>query len=280
MQAIILAAGMGRRLGKYTENNTKCMLQVNGVRLIDRVLTQLSSLPLKRIIIVVGYQGQNLIDYVTSNYQDKLNIEFINNPIYDKTNNIYSLALAKEKLQEDDTILLESDLIFSDNLFKMIYECQMPNVALVAKYESWMDGTMVRIDEDQNIVNFILKQAFKYSEKDFYYKTVNIYKLSRDFSSNKYVPFLEAYSKALGMNEYYEQVLRVITMIDHAEMKALPIGDEKWYEIDDIQDLDIAEAIFADDNHLLQNYSRRYGGYWRFPKLLDFCYLVNPYFPT
>ncbi len=136
MQAIILAAGMGRRLGKYTENNTKCMLQVNGVRLIDRVLTQLSSLPLKRIIIVVGYQGQNLIDYVTSNYQDKLNIEFINNPIYDKTNNIYSLALAKEKLQEDDTILLESDLIFSDNLFKMIYECQMPNVALVAKYES------------------------------------------------------------------------------------------------------------------------------------------------
>ena len=234
MQAIILAAGMGRRLGKYTENNTKCMLQVNGVRLIDRVLTQLSSLPLKRIIIVVGYQGQNLIDYVTSNYQDKLNIEFINNPIYDKTNNIYSLALAKEKLQEDDTILLESDLIFSDNLFKMIYECQM----------------------------------------------VNIYKLSRDFSSNKYVPFLEAYSKALGMNEYYEQVLRVITMIDHAEMKALPIGDEKWYEIDDIQDLDIAEAIFADDNHLLQNYSRRYGGYWRFPKLLDFCYLVNPYFPT
>ena len=280
MQAIILAAGMGRRLGKYTENNTKCMLQVNGVRLIDRVLTQLSSLPLKRIIIVVGYQGQNLIDYVTSNYQDKLNIEFINNPIYDKTNNIYSLALAKEKLQEDDTILLESDLIFSDNLFKMIYECQMPNVALVAKYESWMDGTMVRIDEDQNIINFIPKQAFKYSEKDFYYKTVNIYKLSRDFSSNKYVPFLEAYSKALGMNEYYEQVLRVITMIDHAEMKALPIGDEKWYEIDDIQDLDIAEAIFADDNHLLQNYSRRYGGYWRFPKLLDFCYLVNPYFPT
>ena len=280
MQAIILAAGMGRRLGKYTENNTKCMLQVNGVRLIDRVLTQLSSLPLKRIIIVVGYQGQNLIDYVTSNYQDKLNIEFINNPIYDKTNNIYSLALAKEKLQEDDTILLESDLIFSDNLFKMIYECQMPNVALVAKYESWMDGTMVRIDEDQNIINFIPKQAFKYSEKDFYYKTVNIYKLSRDFSSNKYVPFLEAYSKALGMNEYYEQVLRVITMIDHAEMKALPIGDEKWYEIDDIQDLDIAEAIFADDNHLLQNYSLRYGGYWRFPKLLDFCYLVNPYFPT
>ena len=60
MQAIILAAGMGRRLGEYTKDNTKCMLPVNGVRLIDRLLTQLSKLNLKRVVIVIGYQGQNL----------------------------------------------------------------------------------------------------------------------------------------------------------------------------------------------------------------------------
>lgn len=279
MQAIILAAGMGKRLGEYTKDNTKCMLPVNGVRLIDRVLTQLSTLHLNRVVIVVGYKGQNLINHIGSRYDDILQIEYINNPIYDKTNNIYSLALAKDKLQEDDTILVESDLIFSDNLFSMILNSPFPNVALVAKYESWMDGTMVRVDDNQNIVSFVPKQAFKYSETESYYKTVNIYKLSKAFSTQKYVPFLEAYSKALGNNEYYEQVLRVITMIDHAEMKALPIGDEKWYEIDDLQDLDIAETIFADDEHLLSKYSRRYGGYWRFSKLLDFCYLVNPYFP-
>ena len=279
MQAIILAAGMGKRLGEYTKDNTKCMLPVNGVRLIDRVLTQLSSLHLNRVVIVVGYKGQNLMDHIGNRYDDILQIEYINNPIYDKTNNIYSLALAKDKLQEDDTILVESDLVFSDRLFSMVVESPHPNVALVAKYESWMDGTMVQLDENQNIVSFVPKQAFKYSETESYYKTVNIYKLSKEFSTHKYVPFLEAYSKALGNNEYYEQVLRVITMIDHAEMKALPIGDEKWYEIDDLQDLDIAETIFADDEHLLSKYSRRYGGYWRFPKLLDFCYLVNPYFP-
>lgn len=279
MQAIILAAGMGKRLGEYTKDNTKCMLPVNGVRLIDRVLRQLSDLELNRVVIVVGYKGQNLIDYIGNRYDNKLKIEYINNPIYDKTNNIYSLALAKEKLQEDDTLLIESDLIFSDRLFPMALECPYPNVALVAKYESWMDGTMVRIDDNQNIVHFVPKQAFKYSEIESYYKTVNIYKLSKEFSTNKYVPFLDAYSKALGNNEYYEQVLRVITMIDQADMKALPIGDEKWYEIDDVQDLDIAETIFSDDEIMLKKYSSRYGGYWRFPKLLDFCYLVNPYFP-
>lgn len=280
MQAIILAAGMGRRLGELTKENTKCMVEVNGVRLIDRLLGQLSGLSLRRVIIVVGYQGQNLMDYIGHRYDGRLTIEYAENPIYDKTNNIYSLSLVKEKMLEDDTLLIESDLIFSDRLFQMILEDEYPNVALVAKYESWMDGTMVRIDEARNIVNFVPKKAFRYEDVDEYYKTVNIYKFSRDFCEQKYVPFLEAYCHALGNNEYYEQVLRVITLLDSAELKALPVGDEKWYEIDDIQDLDIAETIFAEGDEMIHRFNYRYGGHWRFPKMLDYCYLVNPYFPT
>ena len=280
MQAIILAAGMGRRLGEYTRNNTKCMVSVNGVRLIDRLLAQLSRLRLNRVIIVVGYEGDSLMEYIGQRYNDSLTIEYIRNPIYDKTNNIYSLALAKDKLQEDDTLLIESDLIFEDGMFELLLNNSFPNLALVAKYESWMDGTMVRLDEDSNIVNFIPKAAFKYSDTSNYYKTVNIYKFSREFSHDKYVPFLEAYCKAVGNNEYYENVLRIISFLNNHDLKALPISDEKWYEIDDKQDLDIAEALFADKKDILRKYYGRYGGYWRFPKMLDFCYLVNPYFPN
>ena len=267
-------------MGELTKENTKCMVEVNGVRLIDRLLGQLSGLSLRRVIIVVGYQGQNLMDYIGHRYDGRLTIEYAENPIYDKTNNIYSLSLVKEKMLEDDTLLIESDLIFSDKLFQMILEDEYPNVALVAKYESWMDGTMVRIDEARNIVNFVPKKAFRYEDVDEYYKTVNIYKFSRDFCEQKYVPFLEAYCHALGNNEYYEQVLRVITLLDSAELKALPVGDEKWYEIDDIQDLDIAETIFAEGDEMIHRFNYRYGGHWRFPKMLDYCYLVNPYFPT
>ena len=280
MQAIILAAGMGRRLGEYTKDNTKCMLPVNGVRLIDRTLEQLSELNLNRVVIVVGYQGQNLINYIGNRYDNKLKIEFVNNPDYDKTNNIYSLALAKDKLQEDDTLLIESDLIFDDGMFSLLIQNPYPNLALVAKYETWMDGTMVRLDDDNNIVNFVPKAAFDYNETDSYYKTVNIYKFSREFSQTKYVPFLEAYSKAVGNNEYYENVLRIISFLNSHDLKALPITTEKWYEIDDKQDLDIAEALFADEKDLLRKYYGRFGGFWRFPQMLDFCYLVNPYFPT
>ena len=280
MQAIILAAGMGRRLGELTRENTKCMVRVNGITLIDRLLGQLCREQLNRVLIVVGYKGQELRNFIGHRYDGRLKIEFAENPVYDKTNNIYSLALVKDQLQEDDTLLIESDLFFSDSLIPMIIRNPYPNLALVDKYESWMDGTMVRIDAEQNIMNFIPKKAFRYEDVEQYYKTVNLYKFSKEFSRQKYVPFLDAYSKAMGNNEYYEQVLRVITLIDSVDLKALPIGNEKWYEIDDVQDLDIAETVFAEGDEMLHRFNYRYGGHWRFPKMLDYCYLVNPYFPT
>ena len=279
MQAIILAAGMGHRLGEYTKDNTKCMISINGIKLIDRFLKKLSCMNLSRVIIVVGYKSENVIDYIGSRYDNKLKIEFINNPIYDKTNNIYSLSLAKEQMMEDDTLLLESDLIVDDRMFDLLIDDEYPNLALVAKYEAWMDGTMVCLDQDNNIVNFVPKSAFRYEDIGSYYKTVNIYKFSKEFCKKRYIPFLEAYVKALGDNEYYEQVLRVITLINIEELKAKPIGDLPWYEIDDVQDKDIAETIFADEKDKLSKYMKRYGGYWRFENILDFCYLVNPYFP-
>ena len=280
MQAIILAAGMGRRLGELTKKNTKCMVEVNGIPLVDRLLEQLCSLNLNRIVFVIGYEGEKLQSYIDARYKRSIQIEYVSNPVYDKTNNIYSLALAKKYLQEDDTLLIESDLIFEEKLFSLIVENPYPNLALVAKYETWMDGTMVRIDDDNNIINFVPKKAFKYSDVGSYYKTVNIYKFSKAFSTQKYVPFLDAYCKALGNNEYYEQVLRVITFLDKSELKALPIGGEKWYEIDDIQDLDIAEALFAEGETRFNKYRQREGGYWRFPGLLNFYEPVSAYFPS
>lgn len=278
MQAIILAAGMGKRLKKLTQDNTKCMVKVNGVTLIERLLHQLDVYNLNRIVIVEGYRGKKLIDYIAS-LDIKTKIEFVENPIYDKTNNIYSLSLAKKQLCEDDTLLFESDLIVEDSLIKELVEDPRETLALVDKYESWMDGTCVKISEDDSITDFVPGKKFKFEDIKLYYKTVNIYKFSKHFSKTHYVPFLDAYSNAMGNNEYYEQVLKIITMLDDPEIKAKRVDGGKWYEIDDIQDLDIAESIFTDDSKKIQAMQSRYGGYWRYPKMIDFCYLVNPYFP-
>ncbi|MGN0437561.1 MAG: aminotransferase class I/II-fold pyridoxal phosphate-dependent enzyme [Lachnospiraceae bacterium] len=279
MQAVILAAGMGKRLKELTKNNTKCMVKVNGITLIERMLCQIEKKKLSRIVIVVGYKGQELIDYI-----DTLHIQtpivYVNNPIYDKTNNIYSLALAKDWLCKDDTLLLESDLIFDDSVIDELLNDPRETLALVDKYESWMDGTCVKLGNDDDIEAFIPKNKFQFSEIKDYYKTVNIYKFSKHFSESHYIPFLEAYQIALGENEYYEQVLRVITMLDEPEIKAKRLTGQLWYEIDDIQDLDIAASMFvSDEEERVELLANRYGGYWRYPNLIDFCYLVNPFFP-
>lgn len=277
MQAIILAAGMGKRLGELTKGNTKCMIEVGGETLISRLLHQLDQLHLQRIILVVGYKAKELREYLL-NIHIQTAIEYVENTIYNKTNNIYSLYLAKDYLTKDDTLLFESDIIMEDSLIQKLIENPYPDLALVDKYESWMDGTVVTIDEENRILRFIPNSLFKYDEIPDYYKTVNVYKFSKHFSSTMYVPFLEAYCKALGRNEYYEQVLRVITMLDNSGIRALPLNGEQWYEIDDIQDLDIAESIFTE--HQYDLLCGRFGGYWRYPHILDFCYLVNPYFPN
>lgn len=270
---------MGKRLKELTQNNTKCMVKVNGVTLIDRMLHQIERQHLSRIIIVVGYEGQKLIDYI-STLDIQTPIIYINNPIYDKTNNIYSLALAKDWLCKDDTLLFESDLIFEDSVLDALVSDPRETLALVDKYESWMDGTCVKLADDDSIEAFVPGKKFKFNEIKDYYKTVNLYKFSKHFSETHYVPFLDAYQSALGQNEYYEQVLRVITMLDDPEIKAKRLNGQRWYEIDDIQDLDIAESIFTpDEDERVKLLQGRYGGYWRYPKLLDFCYLVNPYFP-
>ncbi|MBQ6298440.1 MAG: aminotransferase class I/II-fold pyridoxal phosphate-dependent enzyme [Selenomonadaceae bacterium] len=286
MQAIILAAGMGKRLKELTQDNTKCMVKVNGVTLIDRMLHQLEQQHLSRIVIVVGYKGQKLIDYI-STLDIQTPIVYVSNPIYDKTNNIYSFFLAREYLCKEDTLLLESDLIFEDSVLEELVNDPRETLALVDKYESWMDGTCLKITSDDRIEKFISGKNFNFKDTSELYKTVNIYKFSKHFSENLYAPFLNAYSTALGNNEYYEQVLRVIMILDEPEIRVKrldtlrdTVKTLRWYEIDDIQDLDIAESMFApDDYDKLAKIQSRYGGYWRYPKLLDFCYLINPYFP-
>ena len=279
MQAIILAAGMGKRLKELTSDNTKCMVKVNGVTLIERMLRQIERQNVSRIVIVTGYEGQKLKEYIDT-LAIGTPVKFIDNPIYDKTNNIYSLALASEELCEEDTLLFESDLIFEDSVLDELVNDSRDTLALVDKYESWMDGTCVKLSDDDTIEAFVPGKKILFEEIPEYYKTVNIYKFSKEFSQKYYVPFLKAYEKALGENEYYEQVLRVITMLDEPVIRAKRLTGQKWYEIDDIQDLDIAESIFTPDpDERVAMLQGRYGGYWRYPKLLDFCYLVNPYFP-
>ena len=279
----MLAAGMGKRLGRFTKNGTKCMVPINGKTLIEYAIESLVKNHISRFVIVVGYKSTVLKDFISSKFNSSnlggMKIIYIENPVYDKTNNIYSLYLARNEMEKDDTILLESDIIYKPEIITQLIKSKDENLAVVSHFEPWMDGTCTLLDKDNEIIGMLDKAHFNWKDIDSYYKTVNIYKFSANFAKNYYVPFLEAYQKAFGKNEYYEQVLKVLSFLSATTLKGLVVSGDSWYEIDDPADLSIAENRFAPTKKKLDKLMMRYGGYWRFPQMKDFCYLVTPYFP-
>lgn len=250
MKALILAAGMGRRLAEYTNNNTKCMVEVDGIKLIDRTIQSIKMANIREVVIVAGYKGENLEEYIRSKYKNDKDTRFtfIYNKDYEKTNNIYSLYLARDILINDDVVLFESDLIYEPQLIKRLIDDRRTNIALIAKYKSWMDGTVVTCDSNWHITEFIDKKNFDQSQKESYYKTVNIYKFSKEFSSELYVPYLEDFMRREGVNNYYETALKDVVLNNRGALEGLEIGNTKWYEIDNSHDLNIAESLFSAKN--------------------------------
>lgn len=279
MQSIILAAGLGSRLGELTKECTKCMVKINGITLIERMLRQLDRYSMDRIIIVTGYKGDILKDYV-QNLRINTPVVFVDNSDYRHTNNIYSLWLTREFLEEMDSLVLESDMIFEDRVIEKMLAVDNGCGTFVARPRPWMDGSIVKLDKDNNIVYFVDDEEVKRIDPSYYHKIVSIYKFKKRYVSEKYMTYLNEYVKKNKDNNLYESLLKVIDLDVEKKIPAEILDEEQWYEINDIQDMDIAESMFADGNEKVRKYLQRYGGYWRYPAMRDFCYLVNPYFPN
>ena len=238
---------MSKNLTRNFRLGIRSETTVAGVPMIDRMLAQLAALKTERVVIVTGYMARELEKHIGNRYEGMLKIEYVENPDYATTNNIYSLYLARDTFAADDTLLLESDLVIDDSLLPALVGNACRDVALVSKYQSWMNGTVVTLGGGEKIVRFIGKEAFCKEDSGEYYKTVNIYKFSKDFLCNVYLPALEKYRSEHGDNEYYEKVLGEIVERNEAELFAQVADDKLWYEIDDSDDLAAAERRFGKD---------------------------------
>lgn len=241
MQALILAAGMGRRLGSKLN---KCMIEINGISLFERFVQALRIAGVFKLTVVTGYNADALERFILA-HTDGFDVRFVRNEEYETTNNIWSLYLAQEVLGSDDTILMESDLIFHQDLLKTLAETPSPNIAVVAKLERWMDGTTVLLN-GLNVLRFISKEDFDPYNFAVSYKTVNIYKLSKDFLKCKYIPALKSCIEKNGKEQFYESALKKLVTLPEVNLQAL-ILDSKWYEIDTESDWKYAADYFCDN---------------------------------
>jgi len=278
MQAVILAAGIGKRLKPITDTIPKCLVPVNGKPMLINTLELLESRGIKEVMIVVGYLKEKVYEVVGHSF-GKIKISYIENDIYDKTNNVYSLWLARDRLNKD-TILLECDLYYGADLIDKLLDSKQECKVLVSKFEPFMRGTVVEIGPNNVIKRLITTEeqhpGFNFSDK---YKTINIYYFSGAFLQQYLVPNLDLYVKTYGTSSYYEVVLGALIYLRKPEIHATIADAIKWFEIDDENDLHKAEYYFASQEERLKMISRLHGGYWRYD-FTDFCYLFNLYFPS
>ncbi|ARY91187.1 MULTISPECIES: aminotransferase class I/II-fold pyridoxal phosphate-dependent enzyme [Lacticaseibacillus] len=278
MQAVILAAGKGSRFKQATEHMPKCMLSFNGETLIARMLRQLNRLNLKRIIIVAGYKEEVLTSYLKS-VESHVPVTVITNDEFATSNNIVSVAKASSFLEEDETLLVESDVIIRDDVIDIIRDAPT-DTAFVSPLRNWMDGTVVTVDQDYQITAFLPRENQREAQANDYYKTVNIYKLSSHFNQHYFLPYLHQQIKSFGVNDYYETVFGALVTLNKGLLHAVVVEAKDWDEVDTSEELQLAEVRLNSDPAVkMKLLSQQYGGYWRFPDLKDYAYLVNPFFP-
>jgi choline kinase len=235
-QAVLLAAGMGSRLGAMTAHRPKCMTIVNGRTILERAVEALRAAGIGRIVLVTGYQHQVLADYVNS-IATGMEVVFVRNEDYAKTNNIYSLWLAKEAISSD-FILLESDILFTG---KMISDLYPPCAASVSPFRDWMDGTVVTLAPDRGIVAGMYLKNDPKPDRELY-KTVNLYSFSRDAWEQVVWPRLDRAVREGNVGTYYETVFAEALRANQLALRAAVCGEEDWHEIDTAEDLAMAAS--------------------------------------
>jgi histidinol-phosphate/aromatic aminotransferase/cobyric acid decarboxylase-like protein/choline kinase len=278
MKALILAAGFGHRMRPLTLDRQKTLLSIGGRTIIDRILDSLRVSGITDITVVTGYRADELQHHLSAR-NDGLSLRFIHNPRYDKTNNIYSMALAFDEMQFDsDLVLIESDLIFDPAVLQRLLDSPGENVALVDHYRPGMDGTVVTVNDD-GVITQVIPPSLQSDKFDFTgkYKTLNIYRFGKEFCQTTFHRLLSYYASVIDDNCYYELVLGMLIYMQQAEIHAEVLDGEKWAEVDDPNDLRRASFVFdPPSRHAMLEAGC--GGYWDYD-VLDFAFIRNLYFP-
>lgn len=233
--ALILAAGAGSRLRPLTLNAPKCLTDVSGTTILGRLVCNLRREGIQRLVVVTGYLDRCVREFLDSHASD-FQVDYVVNPIYRTTNNIYSLWLARHAIQEP-FVLIESDLVFEES---MLQGMLIPNKIAVSRIRPWMNGTTVELDAVDGVTAFHLDKHFLNPRR---YKTVNIYSLGL-LSWRATVDRLSQYISDQRVEVYYESVFADMVADKTLSFDAVFFDENRWYEIDTLSDLTQAELLF------------------------------------
>ena len=142
---------MASRLRPLTEHTPKCLLSIGERPLLQRSMDALMQGGIKDFVIVTGYLHEMIEQFVAKTYGDTINVEFIHNNVFDSTNNIYSLWLARPAVDGKDFLLLDSDLLYDPAIIKQVTECSAANVLTLIRHELGEEEMKVVTDDNGTI---------------------------------------------------------------------------------------------------------------------------------
>lgn len=235
--ALLLAAGTGSRLQPLTRNAPKCLTEVGGLAILERLVDNLRDQGIERLVVVIGYLGAHIRDFLDDR-AGGMRVDYIFSPEYRTTNNIYSLWLAREQIREP-FLLVESDLVFDTS---MLEDMLHPDKIAISRIRPWMNGTTVTVGPERKVSAFHVGGHAKGAGPR--YKTINVYSLSMP-TWNKVVTRLNFYISDGRVNEYYEAVFAEMVADGTLSFEAVFFDADRWYEIDTIVDLGEAERMFT-----------------------------------
>jgi histidinol-phosphate/aromatic aminotransferase/cobyric acid decarboxylase-like protein/NDP-sugar pyrophosphorylase family protein len=276
-RAVILAAGMGSRMGSLTTSVPKCLVEVNGIPILFRSLRVLASAGVTEVVVVVGYEADQVRRRVGSNFAG-IDVKYVDAPLFDQTNNICSLWDARRYLDED-ILLIEGDVVFDLDVVMGLREHAGCSMAVAAD-RAELSGTVVRHDDRGVVTSFILGagRAGLIDIKSVR-KTVNLYLLRGEALRTTIVPELCRQVESGNVQAYYESVFRdLVAARALRDLTAVDVSTSRWYEIDDHRDLELAEFMFLSPDQQFDRVQSLHGSYWRFG-IVDHSYLYNMYFP-
>lgn len=281
LQAVVLAAGYGRRMRPLSDTCHKALLSIGDSTILGRLVVGLLALDVDRVTVVTGYRAAEVQEYLVGRFPaDRL--RFVHNERFDETNNIVSLGLALDVLARDATggavVITECDLLLDPSVLALLAQTATGNVALVDDYRTGMDGTVV------SVVDGTIEQVFPPHRQgsDFSYvgmfKTLNVYRFTEEFCRRTLAPLVRWYAAEVDAGSYYELVLGMIAGLPAHGITAVKVPPGSWIEVDDPNDLAAARFRF-EPQHRAEILDRSLGGHWGFD-LLDFSFLRNVHFPT
>lgn len=242
MKAIILVAGLGMRLRPDTEVIPKCLIEINRKSILVNALQNLENNGIKETVLVVGYKSEQIRRAVGSTFKS-MKITYIDNPIYDKSNNMYSLYLARQYLKEE-VILLEGDILFEERILKnVLSKTKRESYWVVDKFTEGYDGCMLITDNNSRIIDIQIVRNKLASYKSNFFKSVGMIRISPTLGSN-FQQWLAQEVDNDVLTIYYDLVLA--KHIKDAIIQVCDIEGLKWSEIDTLQDLTLARKRWQD----------------------------------